>query len=858
MINTPMRLLVMPKSIFRLAFLILTVGAALAFATIPPCVGTLNVCRFRLTVEGADGAPPLPVQYINILDAGQKLKYEPLHIPPGIRDSAKVALIVVAAPTSKEATAMPTEGQDEAAETTARLQAEMREAKQDLHVLEALPAKDIQEWEIPVRSSVVGVVFGPHGLDMKKVSTMVIKNPDVIHQLTEYAEETTKVGALVEALSEYQQQPDPSRDLNAVLAGFGSDYDVYVPKINTTQPANQQAYFIMQSVMPSVQNLDPVTSNSTQLVEQTAGLAGAVGQMFFGTPVGLAAGGAEFLLNLRTMIFPDTDFRSAFTQPFEQTGLALCAKNEPDKPRMRTAYLWMMKVPDSAAPPVALDKPAYMPIGGKSVIEVASARPEDGRLLLRARKWELVADKNHADLPVKVHVASTPHYDTLDVDLSKVKLPAGQYQLAAMWDWQPMEVKGDVDLRPYGDLAKAKVTQESLDHLVAGSGAVRVQLTGTDFEFVDKMTMVKAGDKKTTPAEVNFVLPKGKAQGDQESLDAEVDTSAGAGLYHFVLTQTNGTSSDVSFAIHPPNPTLDGLPLRANLGEPQQTLELRGTRLERITRISTPDATWDLAPVKADARELLERKATVKLAPAAHNGEEMAASVSVQDIDAPVTFAGALDVVGPRPKISSVSLSLSQQPDVHLTEGEIPAGAPISFSLLTRNVDAHPALSLTCANEGYTKAPLVLHPGDRTTSAELDFAGDDGLFLSLDPGVVGLSGCELAATITTDNVGSSDPTVLGRLIRLPRIEKFALTDTQLGANLYSGNLTGMDLQIIDKTGWDAKTGYPVQGIPTPVPGGTPGEQTLKVELPWPPPSPHAPIYVWVRGEPTGRLTDVKN
>ena len=58
--------------------------------------------------------------------------------------------------------------------------------------------------------------------------------------------------------------------------------------------------------------------------------------MFFGSPVGLAAGGAAMLLNLRTLAFPDTDFRSAFTQPFETTGLALCAKNEPEKPRMRT------------------------------------------------------------------------------------------------------------------------------------------------------------------------------------------------------------------------------------------------------------------------------------------------------------------------------------------------------------------------------------------------------------------------------------------------------------------------------------------------------------------------------------------
>jgi len=176
---------------------------------------------------------------------------------------------------------------------------------------------------------------------------------------------------------------------------------------------------------------------------------------------------------------------------------------------------------------------------------------------------------------------------------------------------------------------------------------------------------------------------------------------------------------------------------------------------------------------------------------------------------------------------------------------------------LTRNVDAHPLLSLNCSNDGYTKAPLVLHTGDRTTSAQLDFAGDDGLFLSVDPGVVGQSGCQLAATLSTDSAGSSDPTALGRLIRLPRIEKFALTEDKLGPNLYSGSLTGTDLQIIEKTGWDPKSGYSVQGIPTPVPGGTPQEQTLKVELPWPPPSPHAPIYVWLRGETTGRLTDVK-
>ena len=856
MMKTPARAYLLPKTFFLLALAFFLAGVMQSFGSaLPPCPGTLNVTRFRLQVEPSDSNPPLPIQNINILDAGQKLKYEPLHIPPAIRDSARIAILVVAAPTGPEANVKPAEGQDEAPETQAKIKAEIEQAKQDIHVLDALPAKDIQEWEIPVRASVVGIVFGPHGLDVKKVSSMVIKNPDLIPQLTDYAEQTGKVGALVEVLSEYQQTSDPSRDVNAVLAGFGSDYNVYVPKINSTQPAGQQAYAIMQAMMPSIQNLDPVNSGTTALLEQTAGLAGAVGSMFFGSPVGLAAGGAEFLLNLRTMIFPDTDFRSAFTQPFEQTGLALCAKNEPDKPRMRTAYLWMMKVPNADAPVVALNEPAYVPIGARAIIHVPVPKPEDSRLLLRAHKWQLVAAKDHADLPVTVHVA--PKGDSLDLDLTQVRLPPGQYQLAAMWDWHPIQVNGAVDLRPLGDFSKAKLTQESSDRLVQGNGTVKVQLTGTDFEFVDKIGIVKAGDKKETPTDITFTLPKGKAQGDQETLDADVDTSLAAGAYHLVVTQANGSSSEIRLDIHPPNPTLDGLPWRANMGEPQQTILLHGSRLERITHISSSNAIWELAPVKGDAHDLVERKATVKLQPVAHTGDVVAASVNIQDIQAALPFPGALQVIGPRPKIAGVSLSLSTQPDVHLNDGEIPAGSAISFSLLTRNVDAHPLLSLNCSNDGYTKAPLVLHTGDRTTSAQLDFAGDDGLFLSVDPGVVGQSGCQLAATLSTDSAGSSDPTALGRLIRLPRIEKFALTEDKLGPNLYSGSLTGTDLQIIEKTGWDPKSGYSVQGIPTPVPGGTPQEQTLKVELPWPPPSPHAPIYVWLRGETTGRLTDVK-
>jgi len=431
--------------------LMTTAGRCLTISALPPCAGSLNVCRFRLLVEPANSGSLLPVQEINIVDVGEKLKYEPVHIPPAIRDRAKVALILVAAPKA--------DAKDEPAENQETTKQEQKEAKQAVHVLDALPAKDAQEWKIPARAVVVGVVFGPHGLDVKKVSSMVIKNPDLIPELTEYAEQTAKVGALVEALSEYQQEPDPTRNVNAALAGFGSEYNVAVPKLDTTQPANQQAAVLLQAMMPSLQTFDPITASPAGVVAQSAGLAGAVATMFFGSPVGLAAGGAALFLNMRTLIFPDTDFRSAFTQPIDSNGLALCAKNEPEKPRTRVAYLWMMKVPNVGAPTVALPETAYVPIGAKCTVKVPAPDSEECRLLARAHGWELVSDKNHADVPVKVQIDSPD--DLLDLDLTQTKLPPGQYHLAAMWDWAPMQVKGDVDLRPLGDFSKAKVAPQS-------------------------------------------------------------------------------------------------------------------------------------------------------------------------------------------------------------------------------------------------------------------------------------------------------------------------------------------------------------------------------------------------------------
>jgi hypothetical protein len=804
---------------------LLTVGPCPAL--IPPaCLGTnLSVGNFKLLVTPPKNGSPLPINMVNVIRAGDKLKYEPLQLPPNIRDKAKIAVLIVPAPEEKG---------------------------KHLEVLDVKPAKSPAEWPIPMRTSIVGVVFGPHGLDIKKVNSLVKKDPDLIPELAQYAQKTATVNALVQTLSQYEQSQPGSEDLNAVLRGFSSEYGVALPRVATNAPAGEQASLLLQAVLPTLSNYDPLASERSLLVQQSAGLAASVASLFYGTPVGLAVGGAALVQNLRTMMSPDTDFRAAFVEHNPAGGMELCSQNQPPKPRTQIAYLWMLSVPNAEAPSVSLPQTENLPMGWKGRLQVTCETRDQLRLLPRARDWKLVSSTHSATVPATVTVGDNE--DTLELDLSQAKLPAGEYHLAAMWDWRPLEVAGTLWLHPFSDFSNVKLTPESEDHLIQSHGPVKLTLIGADFEFVDKVAIKPSDDSAAKPQELSFILPKGQGHGDQLSMQVEVDTSKlQAGSYQLLLTQTNGKTQDVPVVVHPPNPTLEGLPLRANLGEPEQVILLRGTRLERVKSLECKGALFKLSPLPAGSEDVTERKAIVKLQSGLKKGDLLSANMAVEGLNNPIPVDDLLEVAGPRPRIVSVRESFSKSGDIALHDNEIPAGTAVSFAIRTENVDSRPSVKLACANSGDAREALSLQPGDRDGTAELDYAGEDVLFLSFDPGRVGHTGCNLEAFVATQDAGISDPYPLGRVIRLPQIDKFSLTNERLGRGLYAGTLTGQDLQMISKTGWNAKTGYPVQGIPTPVPGNA-KEQTLKIELPWPPPAPEAPVYIWLRGEDQGRRT----
>jgi hypothetical protein len=790
-------------------------------AATPPraCVGSQSLGTFKLSVVPAKGGLILPLGEVNAVHKGQYLVYSPVHIPPAAKNKAEIALLL-APPGNSQA---------------------------PLEALPPAPADKPAAWVLPRDASVIAVVYGPQGLSMRKVKALMQQNDEVLAELADYADQTAQVGALIQEL---QESESAGTTTSAALAGFAAKSGVALPQIDAHAATNQQAATLLQALTPSMNSMDPLTASNNAVVQQSTGLATALAGAFFGNGVGLVAGGASLFQNMRAMLFPETEFQSSIAQPSQTAGggFCLCAKSQAAKSRTRIAYLWAHRLPELAEPKLSMAPPAHLPIGAKSIVAVHA--DQGSKAIARLRAWQLTPAKGGPSFQVPATVEKD---GKIQFDLSKAKAAPGEYRLQAFWDWDGLPVAGDVYLHAYGDLKLARLDAASSDRLVEGSGAVPLKLEGADFEFVEKAEIEHAGPHAGPPVKVSFTLPHGQRGGDQESAEAELDTnSLKPGAYRLLLAQSDGIPHPIPVTILPPDPKIEDLPLRLNLDETAQKLSLHGSGLDRIRKLATEAGEIDLAPAHAaDARQAIFRLNS-KLNSKAGDSPRFDLRMTVQGIEAPLTLANAVEILGPRPRILSVRKSYPQNFALTLNDDEIPAGITASFVLTMAHAGEAPSVDVACADAGPLRQRLHLAAGDRSGGARLDLAGEGELFLSLDPGTVGRSGCRLEARVTSLE-GSSDPYPLGRILRVPRIEQFALTDQKLGDAVYAGSLKGEDLDTIEQTGWDAQHGLPVQSIPDAV-AGDPQKQLLKIELPWPAPAPHAPVFVWLRGESKGRAT----
>jgi hypothetical protein len=762
------------------------------------------------------GGEHLPFRTINHLSEGDNVLYSPI-LRGKERRPGDIALVLVPEKRQK--------------------------GQPDILVTEAKPADKPQQWKMSETISLAALVYGPAGLSRKKVAKFLSQDEVLVAQLADYADKTAQAEQLVTTLSNSESS---SASVNAALSGFASEYGFAV-QINRSAPVESQAATVFAAMNPQLAAYNPLVSSTAQSVGQTASLATMAGTLFFGSPVGLAAGGTAMLLDLRAIAFPDTQFRASFAAPLNGSvsGVNLCGQQGPVPAHTRVAYIWASRIPNIAAPAVHIGEEDYLPAGRKTALPVEA--PDPGwKYLDRARQWTLVANNKKYAVPV----VKLGNQKALELDLAKSKVPPGDYKLSALWDWVPLQATGIVHVLPLSDFKTAQIDPASQDRLLAGSGKVPVTLKGSDFEFTTKIELQKLNDEFATPETVRFLLPKGLRKGPQEYLDLQIDTgSLDPGAYKLLVAQEDGKTHPVDFKILPNPPKVENLPILANQGIATQHFILKGERLGLLTKLEAPGAVLKLSPAGANQTE---RSLTVELQSSPKPGEALPVTAYLQDHSAPLTFPDALEITGPLPVIASTRLSLPTGIAIAVRGNEFPAGYTLNAMLDVKNIERQSVLHLACADG--VGQPADLHIGEQSGDWNLQQLSHDQLFLAFDTSDLP-AGCSLQAAIDNGREGASQAVALAHVLRLPQIDFFTLAGAaaQNGARQY--HITGKNLELIAKLGWDDSNGVGTSGLPTPLPG--PGlKQSITINLP-DPPAADDPLYVWLWGDKQGRATTLK-
>src|ERR1035438_3088371 len=151
-----------PTGLRLLPVMALAAMVAPVLAQSPPgCAGSASLGTFRIEVRRSWGGDVLPLKSLATLPEGAHLVWAPVHLPLSQAASAEVTAILV-----------PASGDD-------------------LVILDPHPANTRVEWQLAASPAAIAVVFGPQGLSMGKVRSLVTRNREVVEQIADYAAETS-------------------------------------------------------------------------------------------------------------------------------------------------------------------------------------------------------------------------------------------------------------------------------------------------------------------------------------------------------------------------------------------------------------------------------------------------------------------------------------------------------------------------------------------------------------------------------------------------------------------------------------------------------------------------------------------
>lgn len=764
------------------------------------CPSGLPVAEFRLMAVAPEGGAALPIQSLNHLPAGTRILYFPTSA--ATPQKGELSLLVAAS------------------------------SQAPLRLLESKPAAATADWTMPFDVSLAAVVWGPEGLDRGKIEQVGGRDREVLNQLARYAEQTAQTEALLRALSDVNR--DLGQDLDVAVRSFATQYGTGA-RLNRAAPPDEQTLTLLRAVNPALATYDPLRTEPRARLQQSASLAASVAGLFFGSTVGLGAGGAALLTNLHTLLFPRLELRSSFAQLGGGEALTLCAKHAAPSARTRPAYLWARSFPGIQPPAVALTGPASVPLGSTSRLAVTA----DSALLDRVRHWQWVTPDGRR---VAASVLTVPGKPVLDAAFPPDRFSPGRHQLEGIWDWNSFATKVEVEVRSLPDLKGSRLARTSKPKLIAGRGKVTVDIEGADFEFVDRV--------EQDGASATFRLPKGLRGGPQSTIAVELDTTRLApGPLRLAFIQAGGDRHEIVIPVRPEPPKITNVPVRLNVGERSQAIALSGERLDAVTKVEA-----DGASLTIESQTTTQLRVRGALAGSVKPGDKLPVWLYLDDLEDPVSLPSAIDVVGPRPRVTHVRPSRPAESAVALKGDELGAHAPASFGLTVANVKPQAVVDAGCDDASTELGRKRVRVGGRVEGLRAERSAADSLYVVIEPGLVGQPGCRLVLRIGTEPEGNSDPVTLGRVVRIPRITRFRLTDEKSGDAGFIGLLEGSDLEWIEQVGWSADSGLRVTELPAAASGGA---QTLSITMPWPAPAPHAPLYLWLRGETEGRKTTVR-
>jgi hypothetical protein len=189
---------------------------------------------------------------------------------------------------------------------------------------------------------------------------------------------------------------------------------------------------------------------------------------------------------------------------------------------------------------------------------------------------------------------------------------------------------------------------------------------------------------------------------------------------------------------------------------------------------------------------------------------------------------------------------------ITLRADEFPAGYTLNAMLDVKSIARTSSILLSCADGVGDHASLKL--GEQTSRWNLQQLSPDQLFLAFDTS--GLpAGCSLQAVINNGHESHSPPFALAHIVRIPQIDSFTVSQDDPKNGMRKYQLTGTNLEMIAKMGWDETQNSVESELPAPLPG--PGlKQTIGIDLPDPMAS-EGTLVVWLRGDQQGRATTIK-